>query len=234
MRPQGTEEQLKSLKLFSVYLQSYGAITASKEYHIEYCSLDWEDEGFYSPQTSITIETYDKIEKVLNDIIETNELIENSVSDCDNRGQLIIEIDCVERILSASSVEWQLSTTEESGDSKTLDEISEEYDEPTYNEVLRLFEQIGENGEGMVEFQGGGDSGSLNDYMDINGSTEQVSPLIENMLYKWLENTGIDWYNNEGGQGNFIFNPNDGEIILEIGVNFEDDVATDMDFEIRF
>jgi hypothetical protein len=54
------------------------------------------------------------------------------------------------------------------------------------------------------------------------------------MLYKWLENTGIDWYNNEGGQGNFIFNPNDGEIILEIGVNFEDDVATDMDFEIRF
>jgi len=234
MSPQVTEEQLKSLKLFSVYLQSYGAIRAFKEYQIEYCSLEWEDEGFSSPQTSITIETYDKIDKVLNDIIETNELIENATSDCDNRGQLRIEIDCVERILSASSVEWQFSTSEESGDSKTLDEISEEYDEPTYNEVLRLFEQIGENGEGMVEFQGGGDSGSLNDYMDINGTTEQVSPLIENMLYKWLENTGIDWYNNEGGQGNFIFNPNDGEIILEIGVNFEDDVETDMDFEIRF
>ena len=234
MQPQVTEEQLKSLKLFSVYLQSYGAETAYKEYFIENCEIDWEDEGFQSPETRITIETYDRINDVLNEIIETNELIENSTTDCDNRGQLTITIDCINRILSASSSEWQLSTTEESGDSKTLEEISEEYDEETYNEVLRLFEQIGENGEGEVEFQGGGDSGSLNDYMDINGSSEQVSTLLENMLYNWLENNGVDWYNNEGGQGRFIFNPNDGEIILEISVNFEDSITTDMDFEIKF
>ena len=34
MQPQVTPEQLKSLKLFSVYLQSYGAKTATKDYNI--------------------------------------------------------------------------------------------------------------------------------------------------------------------------------------------------------
>jgi hypothetical protein len=65
MRPQVTEEQLKTLKLFSIYLQSYGAETAYKEYYIESCDLDWEDEQFQSPQTSISIETYSKIDEVL-------------------------------------------------------------------------------------------------------------------------------------------------------------------------
>ena len=54
MRPQVTEEQLKSLRLFAIYLQSYGAETASKEYYIEYCSVDWTNDYFESPDTSIS------------------------------------------------------------------------------------------------------------------------------------------------------------------------------------
>jgi hypothetical protein len=233
MQPQVTPEQLKSLKLFSVYLQSYGAETATKEYYIEECNVDWEDEQFHSPQISTPIETYAKIDEVLKEIVESNNLIEEATTDCDLRGQLTIRIDCNERTLEAYALQWEYSTND-SSDSKTLEEISEEYDEETYNEVLRLFEQIGKNGEGIIQFQGGGDDGEIENDITINGSSERVPKLIEDMVYEWLMNTGIDWYNNEGGQGSFIFVPNNGEIILEIGQNYEEDVNTPLNFVINF
>jgi hypothetical protein len=233
MTPQVTEEQLKSLKLFSVYLQSYGAETATKEYYIEGCQVDWEDDTFQSPQISTSIETYAKIDEVLSEIVQSNNLIEESTTDCDLRGQLTIEIDCNERTLSAHSMQWEYSSND-SSDSKTLDEISEEYDEETYNEVLRLFEQIGNDGEGEIKFQGGGDDGEIENEIEINGSLERVPKLIEDMVYEWLMSTGIDWYNNEGGQGSFIFRPRHSEIVLNIEQKYEEDVNVPMNFEIHF
>ena len=233
MTPQVTEEQLKSLKLFSVYLQSYGAETATKEYYIEECRVDWEDEEFHSPQISTSIETYAKIDEVLSEIVQTNNLIEEATTDCDLRGQLTLRIDCDARTLEAYAMQWEYST-QDSEDSKTLQEISEEFSEETYNEVLRLFEQIGNDGEGIIQFQGGGDDGEIENDITINGSSERVPKLIEDMVYEWLMSTGIDWYNNEGGQGSFIFVPNNGEIILEIGQNYEEDVNTPLEFVINF
>ena len=186
MQPQVTDEQLKSLKHFSFYLQSYGAETATKEYYIESCSLDWEDEQFHSPQTNISIETYAKIDEVLTEIIETNELFENATTDCDLRGQLEIEIDCIERVLTATASQWEFESNGFDF-SKTLEEISEDYSEETYNEVLRIFEQIGENGDGEARFNGGGDSGSLDGDMYINGSSEDMPKLVSmyrNMLFE--------------------------------------------------
>lgn len=233
MIPQVTPEQLKSLKVFSFYCRSYGAETATKEYYIESCDLDYEDENWHSPQTNISIETYDKIDEVLKEILETNQLIDNATTDCELRGQLTLRIDCDARTLEAYAMQWEYSF-EESGDSKTLDEISQEYDEDTYNEVLRLFKQIGENGEGEIKFQGGGDNGEIEDRIDINGSLERVPKLIEDMVYEWLMNTGIDWYNNEGGQGSFIFRPRHSEIVLNVEQNYEESVDTPLNFVINF
>ena len=233
MQPQVTDEQLKSLKHFSFYLQSYGAETATKEYYIESCDLDYEDENWHSPQTNISIESYTKIDEVLNEIIETNELFENATTDCDLRGQLNIEIDCIERVLTATASQWEFESNGFEF-SKTLEEISEDYSEETYNEVLRIFEQIGENGEGSASFQGGGDSGALDGDIDINGSSEDIPKLIEEMLYHWLEETDVDWYNNEGGQGSFIFSPKNSEIYLNLEQNYEEDVNVPMDFKIYF
>ena len=233
MQPQVTPEQLKSLKLFSVYLQSYGAKTATKDYNIESCEIEDEDDYFRSPETSISIETYDKIDEVLKEILETNELIDNATTDCDLRGQLEIEIDCIERTLTASATQWEFESNGFEF-SKTLNEISQEYDEETYNEVLRIFELIGENGEGEARFQGGGDSGALDGDMYINGSSEDMPKLIEDMLYHWLEETNVDWYNNEGGQGSFIFNPSDSQIYLNLEQNYEENVNVPLDFKIHF
>jgi Fe-S cluster assembly iron-binding protein IscA len=233
MQPQVTPEQLKSLKLFAVYLQSYGAETATKEYFIEGCSIDWEDEEFRSPQTNISIETYAKIDEVLKEIVETNELIENATTDCDLRGQLTLAIDCIKRTLTAYATQWEYESRGYDF-SKTLNEISEDYSEETYNEVIKLFEKIGQDGEAELQFNGGGDSGALDDFMYINGSSENVPKLIEDMAYKFLEETDIDWYNNEGGQGSFIFRPKHSDIILNVEQNYEENVDIPLNFEIKF
>ena len=233
MQPQVTEEQLKALKLFSVYLNSYGAETATKDYYIEYCEIEYEDDYFHSPETSISIETYEKIDEVLKEILETNQLIDNATTDCELRGQLEIEIDCIERTLTATSTQWEFESKGFEF-SKTLEEISGDYSKETYNEVLRLFEQIGENGEGEARFQGGGDSGALDGEIYINGDLKSLPQLIEDMLYKWLEETDIDWYNNEGGQGSFIFSPKDSEIYLNLEQNYEENVNVPLDFKIHF
>ena len=233
MTPQVTEEQLKSLKLFSIYLQSYGAETATKTYSIEYCDVDYEDDHFHSPQTSIPIETYDKINEVLNEIIKTNDLFENATTDCDLRGELLIYFNTKSRLFKAIANQWQISTNEYDY-SKSLDEIAEEYDEDTYNEFVKLFEKIGEGGRGEIRFQGSGDDGFIEDEIDINGSLESVPKLIEDMIYQWLMSTHIDWYNNEGGQGSFFFFPNSNEILLEIGQNYEEEVNVPLNFEVKF
>jgi len=233
MQPQVTEEQLKSLKAFSLYCRSYGAETATKDYGIEYCQIEYEDDYFQSPDTNIPINTYERINEVLEEIIETNELVENATTDCDLRGQLTLEIDCIERTLTASATQWEFESNGFEF-SKTLEEISEDYSEETYNEVLRLFEQIGKNGEGIIQFQGGGDNGSLDGDMSINGSSEDMPKLIEDMLYHWLEETDVDWYNNEGGQGSFIFNPSDSQIYLNLEQNYEENVNVPINFEIKF
>jgi hypothetical protein len=233
MRPQVTPEQLKSLKAFSLYCRSYGAETASKEYYIESCDFDSEDDYFLSPNTNTPIKTYDRIDEVLDEIIQTNELFDKTTTDCDLRGQLTLHFDCINRTLTATAGQWEYSY-DESGDSKTLEEIGEEYDEETYNEILRIFEQIGEDGEAQLQFNGGGDRGALDDFIYINGVVENISKLIENMAYQWLTDTGVDWYNNEGGQGSFIFSPRHSEIVLNIEQNYEEFVNVPMNFEIHF
>ena len=146
MEPQITEEQKKSLTLFAYYCRSHGAETVYREYSIEYCEVEWSDDDFQSPNVSTSIEGYEKINTVLDEILTENNLIENATNDCELRGNLTLDIDCVNKVLSVSAMEWQYSFNE-SGDSKTLEEISEEFSEETYNEVVKLFEQIGENGE---------------------------------------------------------------------------------------
>jgi hypothetical protein len=233
MEPQITEEQKKSLTLFAYYCRSHGAETVYREYNIEYCEVEWSDDDFQSPDVRTSIEGYEKINTVLDEILTENNLIENATNDCDLRGNLTLDIDCVNKVLSVSAIEWQYSFNE-SGDSKTLEEISEEFSEETYNEVIKLFEKIGENGEGEIRFQGGGDDGEIEDNIEINGSSESVPKLIYDMVYQWLTDTGIDWYNNEGGQGSFVFRPKDSEITLLVEQNYEEDVSTISDFEIHF
>lgn len=60
-----------------------------------------------------------------------------------------------------------------------------------------------------ISFSGGGDSGQV-DVIKItmaDGFTEpcDLHEKLDAFAYKFLEGTGIDWYNNDGGQGEIEF-----------------------------
>ena len=60
-----TDEQKKTLKLFSYYCGSYGAKTATLTMYLtEGGSVDWQDDYWYS-ETNTRIETYDKINSLI-------------------------------------------------------------------------------------------------------------------------------------------------------------------------
>ena len=63
-----------------------------------------------------------------------------------------------------------------------------------------------------LRFWGGGDSGSIEDIeagCDIldklialpDGTSETVRSLLESFAYRFIDASGVDWYNNEGGGG---------------------------------
>lgn len=69
-----------------------------------------------------------------------------------------------------------------------------------------------------VNFNGSGDSGSIDEIYvvsspdanvwegeDLANISKELKDDIESYCYKYLEGTGVDWYNNEGGQGEFVF-----------------------------
>ena len=99
-----------------------------------------------------------------------------------------------------------------------------------------------------VEFQGGGDSGQVEyvGYQDKNdewntipdeitswtkqtyGSQEpqqeriSLDEVLEDLCYRALDKTGLDWYNNDGGQGALVidFTKSPTLIKLDVGVNY--------------
>lgn len=56
----------------------------------------------------------------------------------------------------------------------------------------------------------------------IQDQETSLHSALENVAYQALDVSGIDWYNDDGGQGEFSMNIIDGqvEINLEVGVNY--------------
>jgi hypothetical protein len=113
----------------------------------------------------------------------------------------------------------------------------------------------------VVEFQGGGDDGQVNgvylydqNNIDIDVPNDMIAwttqtygdqqseqrqtklvDALEDVCSRALDNTGLDWYNNEGGQGNLVidFNNNPPSIKLNVGINHTttDDYEYDLNDE---
>ena len=113
----------------------------------------------------------------------------------------------------------------------------------------------------VVTFQGGGDDGQIEEvfmvdnndaYIDIPNDMiawttltygdQQSEPkqtklidALEDLCSRALDNTGLDWYNNDGGQGNLEINFKDNppSIKLNVGINHTttDDYQYDLNDE---
>lgn len=110
-----------------------------------------------------------------------------------------------------------------------------------------------------VEFRGGGDDGQVDGvfYRDKHDEMQDIPTdmiawtkvayghqtaeqkdtslveVLEDLCYRALDETGLDWYNNEGGQGQLTidFTENPPSINLSVGVNTM--TTDDHDFDLN-
>jgi len=118
-----TDEQAKTLKLFAYYAQGYGKKEVNTGIYTQDCQEDWRDDEWYGDGSNL--ESYEAIDNCINQIIEEHDLFEKLMSDCDNRGQLNINIDCVERTLKIDAYETKFDTNP-SNDMLELSDIESE------------------------------------------------------------------------------------------------------------
>ena len=158
--------------------------------------------------------------------------LSDSFTTCEGQQRIEIDIDCKKRILNISLSEIQYGEEPHSL-LYNLDEIKEEYPEETYNQVVELFESL--NGsEGSVYFSGGGDDGYIDDFMTVDGNQISLPASIEDMLYTMINGNFAGWENNEGAQGNWVFDPIDKQIEFDFNYNTEDWVSVGSDYQIQF
>lgn len=212
-----TPEQLKTLKLFAYYCQSYGAEEVNQDWYISAgdCMAEIYRNEWYQSHGS-PIPGYDKIDELIENIINENDLpAQGEDRDCENSARLDINIDCKEKTIEIKIGEWR-QDQRDLGDSEELGD-----DEDFANSI---FKHMKENNleRGFVEFNGGGDSGDIYDRIDYNdGSFGKLTTAVESYLYTWLENFYGGWEINEGSHGNFHFYPN-GLVELEFYEHTED------------
>ena len=229
--PQLTPEELKTLQVFAYYCRSNGADDVYTTYYLSACSRDWQDDNWYSRQVSRSIEGYDKIDNLIEKLVDDDSII-NHFNECDGSQRIEVEIDCKERILSIHAYETVYGS-EPYGSRYDLEDIESEFGEETLKAVEELFELI--NGrEGRVDFSGGGDDGYIEDFMVIDGNQEDLPKLIEDMLYSMISSNYAGWENNEGAQGSWLFDSSEKTILFDFNYNTEEEQSVDLNYEIRF
>jgi hypothetical protein len=217
-----TESQIKTLKLFSYYVKSYGKrfVSTTKNYYDG--SGDYHDEGWWSGTK--TIDSYKEIDEVINSIIESNDLEDEM--DVEGHSRLEVTIDSDENSIEIKSFKFFMESRE-MGDDKEITELSggDEFIE---------YSKSNEITEGRVDFSGGGDSGDIYSNMDIpRGNSVDVPSNIMDSLYGWLESFYGGWEINEGSQGSFNFHFDEGKVYLTFYENYEES-EEDTVFESKF
>ena len=229
--PQLTPEELKTLQVFAYYCRSNGADDVFTTIYLSACSRDWQDDNWSSNQIRKSIESYDKIDELIEKLVD-DESITDEFTECDGSQRIEVEIDCIERILNIHAHQTVYGS-EPHGSEYTLEDIESEFGEETLKSVEELFEQLNGN-EGRVDFSGGGDDGYIDDFMSVNNSQIDIPKLIEEMLYSMITSDYAGWENNEGAQGSWLFDPSEKIIIFDFNYNTEEEQSVDIDYEIRF
>jgi hypothetical protein len=211
-----SEEQKKTLKLFSYYCASHGAKESTLTcYLLESGSIDWIDNTWYS-DSGVMIETYDKIKNLVEFILKETDILD--YYDYEGPGSLQFELDIPEKKLSITGYHREYDTNHSS-----LTWEGEDFGD-TDVEINSLFESL--NGEmGILHFEGGGDSGWIEDSIVVNGGSIECPKWFRDWCYDCLANNFGGWEINEGSQGEFNILSKEKMIELNFGQNIEDEIS---------
>jgi len=220
-----TEQQLKSLNLFAYYVQSQGCNEATCDlYFYENGSeLETHDLKYWHCKKGGSFESYESIEEVLSDIVESipiSDYLEGDDYD-ESRGSLELSIDSKERKLDIRLIE----TVRRNNETGTSYEFKDTEMQEKYPAIVELFNMMEQKGisQGEVQFDGGGDSGEIYSNMSVSGEDDVrlLDPVLD-FLYDALENFYGGWEINEGSHGDFTFYTKDREIVLNFNEHSED------------
>jgi hypothetical protein len=213
-------EQIKSLILFKHYMQSYGKRRMYKNIIFYDGVEDWEEKTWWGDGS---LESYEAIDDTIRSIINNHNL--DDEMDCEDRCELKIEFDAVDNEITFIAVTYYMSSRE-SGDEKEISELG------NGNEFIEMAKSQGVD-VGVVYFNGGGDSGEIDSNMSFQGGSLNLPRGIEDSLYDWLESFYGGWEINEGSQGHFSFDFDEGTVQLFFEENYEES-DTDTLFEANF
>jgi len=230
-----TTEEKKYLERVGRYIQSMGEkyveldIEANDyDNQSEISDIDWDNVTHFDWQGRLDIPSglITILQKIFNYIDQSGRY---SFPDIDgvNYNRFSIEIDVTSRELTikqyysyyAEGGEGEL----EIGDSELISEFRGQLESDGIT--------IPEDGVLSVYYSGGGDDGSLDGMFSENN--ESLPRNMEDFCYNELSSNYGGWENNEGGQGRFEFNFNDGTIFLYHTENFEEQETNTL-FEVEY
>jgi hypothetical protein len=221
-----TPEDKKYLRGVSNYLRSYGMIDGSIEididsgYDFDSSDIDWKNMTHFSnnyraevPEGLISI-----LEKIMK-YIDDESLFKMPEDDDISYERVDFDIDTERQEISVNHW-WSFYDT---GDSNSVEwegeqgkEIFEEWQEDGVFDEL----EIPNNGILTVKYNGGGDSGFIENTFEEIG--DQVPATIEDWCYNELEDHFGGWEINEGSDGEFVFDFNNMTITLNHSYNIEE------------
>jgi hypothetical protein len=222
------EEQSRILYLFSYYCRGYIVDEVDIIAYVNNCQLEYIDNQAYSKFNS-SIELYDSIKDLLSELLENSGVLDE-IGNCESSGNIVINIDCVERTINLEGSYNDISTDDHYFENDIIDIDSEE--------IYQFFKINKDNGFefGRISFNGSGDSGWIENTIVYNDDTQEDYPSeIRDYLYDFLSDSlGGGWEINEGSQGEFTLNFDEDKIELNAGINNESETSTGSLFFSKF
>jgi hypothetical protein len=242
-----TDEQKKIINKYNYYLMA--VVGDSGIFWDGYVS---EDDGLYDFEGPYTrrYDTSDDIDRgssgaiLLNDIID--EFIKNNEDEfmsflfCDNctgYGNINVKyspmdskINIFLNITTRDSQESEYFMAFDDLKNKTQSQWGSKYEYlkklGDSNFIEKMKKDYGNTLE--ITYDGGGDSGQINDYGDSETSSVRLNQDIEYTGYEIIDLYHSGWENNEGGDGRIKFNFEEGTVMLSHNMNYEDEFVEDL------
>ena len=171
------------------------------------------DDYFRDEEGGSSLEGYDRINNLMKYF--GKEFTDEVMDYMDDSGytELHILIDCIEKEIT---FDVQVEVT------NTTDEYYEE-DIEDVDDLESIVTYMAKNNykTATINFNGGGDSGYIDDTIYFSNGRNRVSDFgkLEDYLYDMLEEALPGWEINDGSQGTFTINLEQGTINLALGIN---------------
>jgi hypothetical protein len=242
-----TNEQKKLINKYRLYLQA--VIGDEQIYWDGYLS---EDEGLYDfsgPYSrgynqSDDIDPNGDAARLINNIVDeiyegnSNELVGYLYcDDCTGYGSLNVRFSPKDNVIY-SSLSITTRETQENENFMAFDDLKNQT-QNQWGTTYSYLKKIGDDefiekmkkdyGDILtITYDGGGDSGQINDYGETDHGSVRINQDIEYTGYEIIDLYHSGWENNEGGDGTIIFNFEERTVRLFHNMNYEDEFVQEL------